>query len=133
MVWPPAISVVIWLHVRPFPAWMTAEIWDGEEMKHRGRAIRFLLIRALVLPYYQMQTISFKVSDDEARLIRSLAKKQRTSLSEYLRRQAKAAPQSSEPPQRVRCEYTGAMIFAPLSGQKPLTTGTVREMLSDFP
>lgn len=110
-----------------------AEIWVGEEMKYRGGgAIRFLPIRALVLPYYQMQTISFKVSDDEARLIRSLAKKQRTSLSEYLRRQAKAAPQSSEPPQRVRCEYTGAMIFAP-SGQKPLTTGNVREMLSDFP
>lgn len=81
----------------------------------------------------KMQTISFKVSDDEARLIRSLAKKERTSLSEYLRRQAKGAAQSPEPPQRVRCEYTGAMIFAPLSGQKPLTTGTVREMLTDFP
>ena len=87
----------------------------------------------MVLPSYQMQTISFKVSDDEARLIRSLAKKERTSLSEYLRRQAKAAPQSPAPPRRVRCEYTGAMIFAPLSGQKPLTTATVREMLADFP
>jgi len=27
--------MVIWLNVRPFPAWMVAEIWVGEEMKHR--------------------------------------------------------------------------------------------------
>lgn len=80
-----------------------------------------------------MQTISFKVTDDEAKLIRSLAKQERTSLSEYLRRRAKGETDAAEPPQRVRCEFTGAMIFAPLSGQKPLTTGTVREMLTDFP
>ena len=80
-----------------------------------------------------MKTISFKVSDDEARLIRSLAKKERTSLSEYLRRRAKGAAQTPEPPQRVRCEFTGAMIFAPLSGRKPLTTDSVRGILSDFP
>jgi hypothetical protein len=80
-----------------------------------------------------MKTISFKVTDDEAKLIRSLAKQERSSLSEYLRRRAKGAGPVPEPPQRVRCEFTGAMIFAPSTGQPPLTTDSVREMLSDFP
>lgn len=83
-----------------------------------------------VLP---VKTISFKVSDDEARLIRSLAKQERVTLSEYLRRRAKGEERNAGPPQRVRCEFTGAMIFAPLAGQAPLTTESVREMLSDFP
>jgi hypothetical protein len=33
----------------------------------------------------------------------------------------------------VKCEFTGAMIFAPLSGQPPFDTESVREMLADFP
>lgn len=80
-----------------------------------------------------MKTISFKVTDDEAKLIRSLAKQERTSLSEFLRRRAKGAGSAPEPPQRVRCEFTGAMIFGPPSVQPPLTADSVREMLSDFP
>ena len=80
-----------------------------------------------------MKTISFKVSDDEARLIRSLAEQQRTSLSEYLRQRATGINQTAVLPRRVRCEYTGAMIFAPMTGVTPLTTESVREMLSDFP
>jgi hypothetical protein len=83
-----------------------------------------------VLP---VKTISFKVSDDEARLIRSLAEQQCTSLSEYLRQRATGIDRSPVLPQRVRCEFTGAMIFAPRSGVAPLTMESVREMLSDFP
>ena len=80
-----------------------------------------------------MKTISFKVTDDEAKLIRSLAKQERTSLSEYLRRRATGAGPAPEPPQRTRCEFTGAMIFAPHPGKPPLTTASVREMIADFP
>jgi hypothetical protein len=83
-----------------------------------------------VLP---IKTITFKVSDDEARLIRSLAKQQRTSLSEYLRRRATGTENATMLPQRVRCEFTGAMIFGPMPGLPPLTDESVREMLSDFP
>lgn len=80
-----------------------------------------------------MKTITFKVSDDEARLIRSLAKEERTTLSEYLRRRATGAVQPAAMPRRVRCEFTGAMIFDASPGLAPLTTKTVREMLADFP
>jgi len=36
-------------------------------------------------------------------------------------------------PAKVRCPYTGAMIFASPDNQPPLTTEAVRDLLSDFP
>lgn len=80
-----------------------------------------------------MKTITFKVSDDEARMIRSLAKAERTSLSEYLRRKATGTTPSAGTLPRVRCEFTGAMIFDSSPGLAPLTTQGGREMLADFP
>ena len=80
-----------------------------------------------------MKTISFKVTEDEARLIRYRAKKEHTSLSEYLRRRASAPAPASKKPQQVRCPHTGAMVFAALENYPPLTTDAVRELLSDFP
>jgi hypothetical protein len=80
-----------------------------------------------------VKTLTFKVSDEEEKMIRSLAKKERTTLSEYLRRRATGMARSDEPPQRVRCEFTGAMIFGPAPGLAPLTTKAVSEMLADFP
>ena len=79
-----------------------------------------------------MTTLSFKVSDDEARLIRALATRECLSLSEYLRRRASGAGEPALP-ERVRCELTGATIFAPPAGQPPLTTAAVKEMLGEFP
>ena len=80
-----------------------------------------------------MKTITFKVIEDEARLIRSRAKKEQVSVSEYLRRRAGGAALRSPKPRRVRCPHTGAMIFAAPENQSPLTTESVRELLSDFP
>lgn len=80
-----------------------------------------------------MQTITFKVSDAEAGLIRALAKQERASLSEYLRRRATGMGKDSGLPEQERCEFTGAMIFSPLPGQKELTTAAVRAILTDFP
>jgi hypothetical protein len=79
-----------------------------------------------------MTTISFKVSEDEARLIRKRAKQQRMSVSEYLRRRA-AGSEAVAPVAKIRCDITGAEIFAPLPGSPPLTTETVRQMMADFP
>jgi len=80
-----------------------------------------------------MATITFKVTDDEARLIRSRAKKERVSISEYLRRRASISLPSSHKSRKVRCPHTGAMIFAAPEDQPPLTTESVRDLLSDFP
>jgi hypothetical protein len=83
-----------------------------------------------VLP---VKTITFKVSDDEARMIRSMAKAERTSVSEYLRRKIIGTPPSTGALRRVRCKFTGAMIFDSSPGITQLTTQGVREMPADFP
>lgn len=83
-----------------------------------------------VLP---VATLTFKVSEREARLIRSQARRERITVSEYLRRRASAPAAPARKPAKVRCVHTGAMIFAPLGDQPPLTTEAVRELLSDFP
>ena len=80
-----------------------------------------------------MTTLTFKVTDEEARLIRSRARKERVTVSEYLRRRASISLSSSPKPGKVRCSHTGAMIFASPENQAPLTTDAVHELLSDFP
>ena len=80
-----------------------------------------------------MATISFKVSDDEARMIRVLAGKEGVSVSEFLRRRACISLPAPRKPARVRCPHTGALVFAAPAHLPPLTTETVRELLADFP
>lgn len=80
-----------------------------------------------------MPTITFKVSDEEARLIRARARMERVTVSEYLRRRASLSPAPAAAPAKVRCPHTGAMIFAAPDDQPPLTTDAVRALLSDFP
>ncbi|MFZ4774103.1 MAG: plasmid mobilization protein [Terrimicrobiaceae bacterium] len=79
-----------------------------------------------------MKTITFKVTDDEARRIRQFARRERLSLSAYLRSRAAGTPAGSTI-KKVRCRLTGAQIFAASPGAAPLTTESVREMLADFP
>ncbi len=81
-----------------------------------------------------MPTLTFKVTDEEARRIRLLARKQGLSVSEFLRRQA--LPLREEPRDgitRVVCVHTGATIFGPASGLLPFNTESVRDVLTDFP
>ncbi len=80
-----------------------------------------------------MATVSFKVSDEEARLIRIRARREGVSVSEYLRRRARLAMPAPSSPRLVRCPHTGAMIFAAPEDQPPLTTDTVQDLLADFP
>ena len=79
-----------------------------------------------------MTTLSFNLSEEEARLIRSRASREGVSVSEYLRRRAALPMPHPRKPQQVRCRHTRAMIFAAPEGQPPLTTATVRKLLSDF-
>lgn len=80
-----------------------------------------------------MTTISFKVSEGEARRIRNLAQREKLSLSEYLRRRATGQPARVLKPELVRCPWTGAMVFKSPADQPPLTTEAVSDLLSDFP
>jgi hypothetical protein len=80
-----------------------------------------------------MKTLSFKVSEEEARLIQIRARHARLSVSEYLRQKAAGSRSGKQKPKLIRCQKTGAMIFAPLEDAAPLTTETVRAFLADFP
>jgi hypothetical protein len=80
-----------------------------------------------------MPTLTFKVTEEEARHIRALARREKISVSEYLRRQAQPTARSTAPIGRARCTHTGATIFAPAPDLPPLTTESVRQMLAEFP
>lgn len=80
-----------------------------------------------------MATLTFKVTDEEARQIRAKARKERVTVSEYLRRRASMSLVPAGKPAKVRCPHTGAMIFAASEYEPPLTTEAVRELLADFP
>jgi len=90
----------------------------------------------VVIPYYSMPTITFKVTEDEARTIRARARKEGASVSEYLRRRASLSSAATGKPRKlrkVRCPHTGALIFAAPENRDPLTTEAVRKLLADFP
>lgn len=79
----------------------------------------------------RMVTLSFRVSEEQAGVIRSLAREEGVSVSEYIRRRARNHAAQSSRPRLVRCRHTGAMIFAAPEGQPPLTTEEVREILGN--
>jgi hypothetical protein len=80
-----------------------------------------------------MKTLTFKVTEDEARAIRAKARQEKLTLSEYLRRRAIKRSSPTAKPGLIRCSRTGAMIFGPLPGEPPFTTDSVRQLLADFP
>ena len=80
-----------------------------------------------------METLTFKVTEDEARAIRVKARQEKLTVSEYLRRRALNRSSQTAKLRLIRCSKTGAMIFAPLPDEQPLTTDSVRQYLADFP
>jgi hypothetical protein len=79
-----------------------------------------------------MTTMTFKVRDEEAQIIRRQAKAAGITVSEFLRRRA-LPPEQIKPRELVKCKYTGAMVFKGAPGDIPLSNESVKEMLSDFP
>lgn len=80
-----------------------------------------------------MTTLSFKVTEDEAREIRRQAREARLSVSEFLRRRARGETLAAPSIECSECEFTGAVIFSGSAELPPLTTEAVREMLAEFP
>jgi hypothetical protein len=80
-----------------------------------------------------MPTLTFKVSEEEARQIRALARRQRFSVSEYLRRQAQPGREAPREITRVVCAHRGAMIFGRAPELPALNPDSVRGLLADFP
>ena len=82
-----------------------------------------------------MITISLKLSEDDALHLRSSARKAKMTVSSFLRQRIRAQEKPQQPQLlRIRCPLTGAKIFASKGGHlPPLTTASVREMLTEFP
>jgi hypothetical protein len=80
-----------------------------------------------------MTTLTFRVTAAEARRIRGEARREKLTLSEFLRRRAGGKTAGSEKPGRILCPLTGAMVFAPMAGHPPLTLEAVRDIMADFP
>ena len=80
-----------------------------------------------------MTTITFKVSDADAQVLRRKARAAKTSLSELLRQRLLLRKAPAVKIKLTRCKLTGAEIFAPTARLAALTTQSVGEMLADFP
>lgn len=86
--------------------------------------------------YYRktVTTISFKVRAEEAQAIRAGAKRERLTVSEFLRRRAMAPARPAAKLKLRRCPLTGVHIFDGIGDSlPPLTVEATREMLADFP
>jgi len=79
-----------------------------------------------------MKTISLKVTEEEEIYLKRQAKKNRLSVSEYIRRQACRPSAKQDLSQTTICEKTGVEIFVG-GARGTLTNEDVAEMLSDFP
>lgn len=80
-----------------------------------------------------MPTLTFKVTTEEARQIRLAARRQRLSVSEFLRRKAMDVPKAPFKLRRRTCPRTHAVLFAPCPDLPPLDSQAVRDLLGDFP
>jgi hypothetical protein len=78
-------------------------------------------------------TLSFKVTEEEARAIRLGARRERVSVSEYIRRRAAMPAPTVAKPKITRCQHTGVLIFDSTGDLPPLTVASTRELLADFP
>jgi hypothetical protein len=78
-----------------------------------------------------MTTLTFGATAAEARRIRGEARRERLTLSEFLRRRAGAQPVAPEKTGRVHCPLTGATVFAPMAGQPPLTLEAVGGIMDE--
>jgi hypothetical protein len=82
-------------------------------------------------------TITFKVNSEEAARIRHLARKERSTVSEFLRRRALVDPVARR---RARARYrvetsrvTGLPVMHGPADARPVTAEQVRALLADFP
>ena len=87
--------------------------------------------------YYRntMPTITFKVTPREAARIRQLARRERLTVSEFLRRRA-VAPGADGPAGEYRIvddPVTGLPVMEAPTGMAPVSSEQIRALMTDFP
>jgi len=80
-----------------------------------------------------MQTITFKVPEEEADYIKAEASNSNLSISEFIRRKIRNQSGEYEPVREVYCPITQTTIFSGSEDLAPLTSESVEKILADFP
>jgi hypothetical protein len=83
-----------------------------------------------------MPTLTFKVTEEDAARIRRLARKERRTVSDYLRQRAIPASSSATSAGSYHIEtstVTGLPVMQAPAGTPPVSSEQVRELLADFP
>jgi len=80
-----------------------------------------------------MPTITFKVTPEEAALLRARANAAHRTLSEFIRHKVIGRAPQKKKIRLVRSKKTGILMVPRKAGGKPLTKEAVSELLSDFP
>lgn len=82
-----------------------------------------------------MPTLTFKVSEREAVRIRELARRERVTVSEFLRRRAvaSAAVGQGGAYRIAQDPLTGLPVMEAPAGMEPVTSDHIRALLADFP
>lgn len=83
-----------------------------------------------------MPTLTFKVTPEEAARIRRLARRERRTVSEFLRRRAMAAAAPTAHAAGYRIEtspVTGLPVMRAPAGTPPTTPEQIKALLADFP
>jgi hypothetical protein len=80
-----------------------------------------------------MPVLTFKVSEPEARIIRSKARQRRTTLSAYLRHTALGRDDEAKPARIVRRRHPVSGLPVNASRGRSVTAEEIRAALADFP
>lgn len=82
-----------------------------------------------------MPTLTFKVSERDAARIRELARRERVTVSEFLRRRAVASAGVGDVGDYrvVEDPLTGLPVMEAPAGMKPVSSEQIRALLADFP
>lgn len=80
-----------------------------------------------------MKTLTFKVSDDMAKQLKADARREKLSLSEFVRKRLSAGSGDEPIVSRELCTESGVEVFTSKGKLRPLTTEMVKEYLADFP
>jgi len=76
-----------------------------------------------------MQVLSFKVTDEQAKAVRNLARRKNKTISEYLR--ASAFPAVSRPTKRINKKHPVSGLIVDVTPGPEITTEQVNAMLAD--
>jgi len=79
-----------------------------------------------------MQVLSFKVTDEQAGVVRNLARRKNRTVSEYLRAVA-FPPSTTRRKRRINEKHPVSGLIVDVTPEPEITTEQIKAMLADYP